>query len=297
MDLSKEYKFLLFGANGWIGNKVVTLLKNKNINIIIAKSRADNYSTVEKEINTHGDITHIMSLIGRTHGFYNNETISTIDYLEKPEKLKENIQDNLHGPLCLALLSQKYDIHFTYLGTGCIFNHDTSKNSIGYNEDSEPDFFGSSYSIVKGFTDKIMKRFNALNVRIRMPITDEVNSRNFITKITTYKKICSIPNSMTVLNNLLPIMIDMTLKYKTGTINLTNPGLISHNEILEMYKEIVDNNFEWENFTITEQNNVLLSKRSNNLLDTTKLTTMYPDVMNIKDAVREILILMKNNEK
>ena len=37
-----------------------------------------------------------------------------------------------------------------------------------------------------------MKNFenNVLNLRIRMPITGEKNSRNFITKITSYKKIC-----------------------------------------------------------------------------------------------------------
>ena len=99
---------------------------------------------------------------------------------------KENIQDNLYGPLCLALLSQKYDIHYTYLGTGCIFNHNTEDDDLkGYTENSLPDFFGSSYSIVKGYTDKIMHLFknNILNIRIRMPITDEVNDKNFITKI------------------------------------------------------------------------------------------------------------------
>jgi hypothetical protein len=136
---------------------------------------------------------------------------------------------------------------------------------------------------------------NILNIRIRMPITDEVNDRNFITKITKYKKICSLPNSMTVLNDLLPIMIDMSLNYQTGTINLTNPGLITHNEILEMYKEIIDPEFKWENFNIEEQNNILLSKRSNNLLDTTKLIQLYPNILNIKDSVRQILYSMKKN--
>jgi hypothetical protein len=135
---------------------------------------------------------------------------------------------------------------------------------------------------------------NTLNVRIRMPITDENNDRNFISKITKYKKICSMPNSMTVLNELLPIMIDMSLKYETGTINLTNPGTITHNEILTMYKEIVDPDFTWENFTIEEQNQILLSKRSNNQLNTDKLKSMYPHVLNIKDSVRNILTLMKN---
>ena len=63
----------------------------------------------------------------------------------------------------------------------------------------------------------------------------------------------------------------------TGTINLTNPGAITHNEILAMYKEIVDPTFTWENFTVEEKNQILASERSNNLLDTTKLQSLYPN--------------------
>jgi 3,5-epimerase/4-reductase len=122
-----------------------------------------------------------------------------------------------------------------------------------------------------------------------MPITDETNSRNFITKITTYKKICSVPNSMSVLTELLPMLIDMADNRITGTYNFTNPGLISHNEILEMYKEYVDKDFTWENFTIEEQNQILSAGRSNNYLDTQKLEKLYPDIKNIKDSVRDIM--------
>ena len=109
-----------------------------------------------------------------------------------------------------------------------------------------------------------------------MPITDEQDSpRNFITKITSYKKVCSIPNSMTVLDELLPVLIELALKGEVGTINLTNPGLISHNEILTMYKEIVDPNFTWENFSVEEKNQILSSKRSNNCLNTNKLSQIH----------------------
>ena len=38
-----------------------------------------------------------------------------------------------------------------------------------------------------------------------------------------------------------------------------------------MYKEIVDFNFEWKNFTAEEQSKILASDRSNNFLDTSKL--------------------------
>jgi len=296
---------LVFGGNGWIGSKVVNLLRKMAINIFVPNTRADNIDSVKMELDAYSSsgikITHVMSFIGRTHGSYKGEKISTIDYLEKPGMLVENVRDNLFAPVYLAMICKERNIHFTYLGTGCIFDfdeeHPYGMELNGFNEESKPNFFGSSYSIVKGFTDQLMHQFNdsALNVRIRMPITHEVNERNFITKITNYSKICSIPNSMSVLNELLPIMIDMALKNETGTINLTNPGLISHNEILEMYKEIVDPNFKWENFEMVEQDQILLSKRSNNYLETNKLREKYPKVKNIKQSVRDILIKMGKN--
>jgi hypothetical protein len=244
-----------------------------------------------------------MSFIGRTHGIFEGTKITTIDYLEKSGKLVDNIRDNLYSPISLAILCKEKGIHFTYLGTGCIFEYDNDhpfgQEMDGFTEESRPNFFGSSYSIVKGFTDQLMHLFedSVLNVRIRMPITDENIERNFITKITTYKKICSIPNSMTVLNELIPVMIDLATKWKTGTVNLTNPGLISHNEILEMYRDIVNPDFKWENFSVEEQDKILLSKRSNNFLDTDKLQKMYPDIKNIHIAVRNMLILMKEKNK
>lgn len=300
---SKTY-FLLYGANGWIGSKVYNLLVSMGLKVEKSKCRADDYKSVELEISSLDGLTHVMSFIGRTHGTYDGETIPTIDYLEKPGKLVENIKDNLYGPIILSSVCKKYGKHFTYLGTGCIFDYDEvhlyGNEETGFKESDQPNFFGSSYSIVKGYTDRLMHELynnDVLNIRIRMPITSEINSRNFITKITNYKKICSIPNSMTVLDNLLPVMIQYALNNRKGTINLTNPGLITHNEILEMYKEIVDPEFTWENFSIDEQNEILASKRSNNCLDTTTLELDNDkNVKPIKEAVREILVTMKENK-
>lgn len=298
--------FLIFGGNGWIGSKVVKLLEKLNITVIKSLCRADDINMIQKEIDMIKNVTHIMSFIGRTHGVYNNEVIGTIDYLEKPGKLVENINDNLFSPISLAELSKKNGIHFTYLGTGCIFEYDEKSHlygdsETGFVEADLPNFFGSSYSIVKGYTDRLMQLLysdNTLNARIRMPITDEIDSpRNFITKITSYKKVCSMPNSMTVLDELLPVLIEMALNYQVGTVNLTNPGLVSHNEILEMYKEIVDPDFTWNNFSIEEQNQILDSKRSNNCLDTMKLVNISLGLKNtvtpIKESIRNVLLRMK----
>lgn len=287
---------LVYGANGWIGTQFIKLLQNNNIEYIIGSSRVDNHDDLTIEINKYNP-THVLSLIGRTHGIIDNKIYSTIDYLEQKGKLVENIRDNLYGPLLLSFICSNKNIHLTYLGTGCIFTYDDHIDS--FTEDHNPNFFGSSYSIVKGFTDKIMHLFDnhVLNLRIRMPIDDKHNPRNFITKITNYNKICSIPNSMTVLPELLPIALDLMVNKTTGTINLTNPGSISHNEILELYKNIVDPSFTWTNFTQEEQRKILDSDRSNNLLNTTKLETLYPNVLNIHDAVKKCLYQYKNTIK
>lgn len=291
-------KVLVYGSNGWIGGQFVKLLEQNNIIFVCGKSRADNYEDLIEEFDEVKP-SHVVSFIGRTHGKIGDKIYTTIDYLEQEGKLVDNVRDNLYSPILLAQIAFKRDIHYTYLGTGCIFkydkNHPFGLEENGFIEDSSPNFFGSSYSIVKGFTDQLMKLFpkHVLNLRIRMPITGELNGRNFITKITNYERICSVPNSMTVLPELLPLVIDMMRQWITGTMNLTNPGLISHNEILTMYKEIVDPDFTWNNFSQEEQRKILAADRSNNFLETCRLTTLYPQVKNIKDSVRECLINYK----
>ena len=292
-------RILVVGHNGWIGGMMCKILEKNNINYTKSKVRANNKSDIEKEIIDQKP-THVMSFIGRTHGSIGDKKYTTIDYLEQKGKINENVRDNLFSPIVLSLLCKKHNIHFTYLGTGCIFKfdekHPFGNEETGFNEDSLPNFFGSGYSVVKGYTDELMHLFedSVLNLRIRMPITDELNPRNFIKKITTYEYICSIPNAMTVLDELLPYVLDMAKNNVTGTVNLTNPGLITHNEILEMYKDIVDSSFTWKNFSSEEQSKILAADRSNNCLDTTKLSSMYPEVKNIKESVRDTLIRMKN---
>ena len=123
--------------------------------------------------------------------------------------------------------------------------------------------------------------------------SDLTNPRNFITKISRYQKVgegpthclsgsggagagagsqlgrhwtqthihmfwvlgqvVNIPNSMTVLDELLPISIEMAKRELRGIYNFTNPGCVSHNEVLELYRDYIDPAFKWQNFTLEEQ--------------------------------------------
>lgn len=287
-------KFLVWGHKGWIGQQVLDAIVAAGHEAVGATSRADDEKAVEAELASLKP-DRAISLIGRTRG----GTFTTIDYLEQKGKLVENLRDNLFGPFVLAHLCGKAGVHLCYMGTGCVFHYDNDVhkvgNGVGFTENDDANFFGSSYSTVKGFTDRIMRiAFNekVLNVRIRMPITPDDSPYNFITKIVNYDRVVNIPNSMTVLPALLPKMIDMSVKQIGGTVNLTHPGAISHNEVLELYKKYCQPNYTYQNFTVEEQDRILLSGRSNNLLDTTRLKTLYPDVEDIHTAVENVCIEM-----
>lgn len=282
----------IIGYKGWIGSMYLKLFEERGIKYYFSDYRGES-EQVKKDILDKG-VSHVLCCMGRTHGRRDGVNYTTIDYLQSHDVLNQNVNDNLFVPVSLALFCDSHNIHFTYMGTGCIYTYDNEHmiDGIGFTEEDEPNFFGSNYSVVKGHTNNLMKYTNALTLRIRMPITSCLSPRNFISKITTYEKICSIKNSMSVLPELLPLSLTMMNNKDTGIYNFTNPGSISHNEILEMYRDIVDPGFTWKNFSLDEQDKVLSSKRSNNLMDTNKLTSKY-QVDDINTAVNKVLLDMK----
>ena len=145
--------------------------------------------------------------------------------------------------------------------------------------------------------EDLLKNYeNVCTLRVRMPISSDLsNPRNFITKITRYEKVVDIPNSMTILDELLPISIEMAKRNLTGIWNFTNPGVVSHNEILEMYKQFIDPNLTWKNFSLEEQAKVIVAPRSNNEMDATKLKTEFPELLSIKDSL--VKHVFKPNQK
>lgn len=110
-----------------------------------------------------------------------------------------------------------------------------------------------------------------------MPVSDDLHSRSFVTKITKYEHVVDIENSNSLLHDLLPAAVLLADHRDLGVYNFTNPGAISHNEVLALFKKIVRPEFAWKNFSVEEQSKILKAGRSNCKLDTTKLTEKMKD--------------------
>lgn len=297
-------KVLIFGSKGWIGEMLKEVWKKSypEDKIIESSSRVDYFTQkeVEKEI-LEVNPDRVVCLLGRTSGWIEEKDLSkgeikkryipNIDYLEEKGKLYENVRDNLYSPLLLSILCGSKNIHLTYVGTGCIFSRNTKENDYIYTEDDQPDFTGSSYSTVKGFTDQILPLFgNVLNVRIRMPIVkDYKDPKSFVSKIIGFQKIHSMPNSMTYLPDMLPLLVELSKMKETGTIHLVNKGGISHSEILNIYKDKVKPDHTFQEIEGEELKTILKAARSNNILSTDRLDKIFPDrVRDIKTCIKEM---------
>uniref|UniRef100_A0A7S3JXK2 RmlD-like substrate binding domain-containing protein n=1 Tax=Aureoumbra lagunensis TaxID=44058 RepID=A0A7S3JXK2_9STRA len=287
-----KQKFLLYGKTGWIGGLLKELILKQGDEVVLGSSRLENRESVIKEIEEVKP-TRVLNAAGVTGR-------PNVDWCESNRQTV--IRTNVIGCLNLADICWLKGIHCTLYATGCIFEYDDDHpmfSGKGFTEDDDGNFDGSYYSKTKGWVEQMLREYldHLTVLRVRMPISDDLNPRNFVTKITKYAKVVNIPNSMTILSDLLPVSLELSRRRLSGIFNFCNPGAISHNEILVMYKEIIDPQFSWKNFSVEEQDKILKARRSNNELDCTKLVQALPDVPipEIHDGMRQCFNRMKLN--
>jgi 3,5-epimerase/4-reductase len=274
---------LVFGGKkGWIGQKIVTLLKELGHNPICAESRLESRQHIVDEIvRTKPDsIINAAGIIGNPN----------VDWCE--DHKQETIRTNVIGTLNLADVSYMHGLHVTNISTGCIYEYDKAHpigSGIGFTEKEPPNFDGSFYSRSKIQMETLLLEYpNVLNLRVKMPLSLELD-RGFVGKIARYKKLINVPNSLCVLDDLLPIAVDMTLKEVKGNFNFVNPGALSHNQVMDLYIKYIDPSHTYENFTLEEQDKILRARRANAELSAAKLLNLYPDIPHISISLERLL--------
>ena len=75
--------------------------------------------------------------------------------------------------------------------------------------------------------------------------------------------------------------------------------MISHNQILELYKKYIDPEFTWKNFSLEEQAKILAAGRSNNELDSSKLVEACKQfgivIPPIQESIIGVFVRMQKN--
>ncbi|KAL6876507.1 NAD(P)-binding protein [Trichoderma novae-zelandiae] len=286
----QQPRFLIWGGNGWIAGQLERLLEEQGKDVHTTTIRMENREAVLSELLLIKP-THVLNAAGCTGR-------PNVDWCE--DNKSQTVRSNVIGTLNLADACFQAKIHCTIFATGCVYQYDKTHpiGGRGYTEEDLPNFVGSFYSLTKSHVEPVLSSYpNCLILRLRMPVSDDLHPRNFVAKLLSYERVVDIPNSNTVLHDLLPASVILAQHGETGVYNFTNPGAISHNEVLTLFKEIVRPELSWKNFTLEEQAKVIKAGRSNCTLDTTKLATMLKgyqyEVPEVHEAYKKCFERMK----
>lgn len=272
-------KILIFGK-GYIAGKFKAHFGEE---AQISDLRIEDLSSVKAELEVQKpDVT--VNCAGKTGR-------PNVDWCE--DHKMETLFGNVTAPLILARACEDLGIYMVHVGSGCVY--EGYKDGIGFCEEDPPNFAGSYYSRTKAWSEAMLKDFNILQLRLRMPFDSIPSERNFITKITKYSKVISVPNSISVLEDFMKAAHALIERRTTGVYNVTNPGTIDHKTILDMYIELVDPAYKYELFSVEEMEKITKAKRSNCGLSVSKLEEEGIHLRPVEVAVRESLVEYKKN--
>ncbi|KAL7949715.1 hypothetical protein V8C42DRAFT_311738 [Trichoderma barbatum] len=285
----QQPRFLIWGGNGWIAGQLKRLLEEQGKEVHSTTIRMENREAVLSELFLIRP-THVLNAAGCTGR-------PNVDWCE--DNKSQTVRSNVIGTLNLADACFQAKIHCTIFATGCIYQYDTTHpiGGLGYTEEDRPNFEESFYSLTKSHVEPVS-----------LPAPTSAYQQEWVcgrfARLTCFLDLeqllqLSYPssNSNTMLHDLLPASIILAGHGETGVYNFTNPGAISHNEVLTLFKEIVRPELEWKNFTLDEQAKVIKAGRSNCTLDTTKLVTKLGgykyEIPEIHEAYRKCFKRMK----
>jgi len=254
-------KVLLFGSTGFIGSQLKEALEAEGHEVAGPRIEIRNFDEVRKTIK-EVEPDYIINATGMTGK-------PNVDWCE--DHPVETYTVNVTGSLNIAAAALEKNIKVAQLSSGCVYSGDN--NGKGFTEEDEPNFFGSMYS---------------RSLRVRIPIMGKSTPKNLIDKMLLYPKMINITNSCTVMEDFVPAAIQLIEMGTTGIINMTNIGAMNHEEIMTLYKEIVDPDFEI-NLMGEEEQAELCKRRSNDVLNTDKREALGVHMPPLEDSLRRIL--------
>jgi dTDP-4-dehydrorhamnose 3,5-epimerase-like enzyme/dTDP-4-dehydrorhamnose reductase len=268
----KPIDYIIFGSKGFLGSNIINILKEQNKNFITSDLRLNEVEKI-KEILTIYSPKYVINCAGLTG-------VPNIFWCDQHKT--ETIETNITHQLTLAHICKELNIHLTIFGSAGIFNNDKI-----YNEDDNGNNFNNFYSECKIYLENIVKNYNnILYLRINYPISDKPSNKNLLTKLLNYKTIDPCEISITYIDNLFPILLQMIENNEIGICNFTNPGHINLAEIIKIYNLISSGS---NNIQINKEFNVKETKRSLSRLETNKLNNYNP--LNIDKSIE---ICIKN---
>lgn len=212
-----------------------------------------------------------------------------VDWCEDHQR--ETIRGNTLLPILLAEACQEAGVYLLHMGSGCIFYGDSHHDDRAWREHD----FGNPvpvYSRSKFAADLVLSTLPNIGIaRIRMPIDWMPAPDNLIDKLARYPKVIDVENSVTIVDDMVAVFYDLLSRRADGVFHVTNPGTITHREILELYRQLVDpeHSCEWISNEDLVKQGLATKGRSNNFLAGDNLESVGIRMRPVQEALRDTM--------
>lgn len=211
----------------------------------------------------------------------------------------EAFDANVIGADNVAQACDKHKLYFIHFSSGCILasvdEHDAKKET----DIPSP---VSYYSWTKVWSENLISfkkspDFKYLILRPRQPVSAQVNYKNMLLKLLTFTKFIDVPNSGTVIEDLMDWTWQLIQKRATGVLNVANSGWTTPYEIGLMLKKHVLPALPVNKITKEELNKLTPEKRVDTILDVSRLESILGPVKPYKFRLEEIIVQLAENFK
>ena len=271
---NKKVKTLVFG-NGQIAG----FIKEYFDGVLISPADITKLDQVERNIKKL-----------RPANVINTAAMTSLEWCEQNKSKAFEI--NSLGALNVWEVCEKYGVFMCHFSSGCIFSSETVDQV--YSEDDAPNP-KSFYSWTKVWSENLLgKSPNLLILRPRVVISSKVDRRNTLTKWMVYSHFISDQNTVTILEDMMPVMRDMLERRISGTFHIANRGTISPLEMAYILKEKVNPKMKVFKTTLAEVNRNLVAKRVSTILSLDKLANVGYQLPNVRDSITNTISAFKN---
>ncbi len=289
-------RIVIFGA-GWLGGALERTFLADGNQVMLSRSDIADISKVQSDVQIFNPDV-LVNAAGKT----GRPNIDWCEASEENRRLTE--RSNVFGPMVLRLVCEQRGLYLVHLSSGCIFNGGSSSERKRPFCEVDTPCPNSYYGQTKVEAERVIADYpNLLNLRLRMPFWGQIeydgklNSRDLLGKLLGYKEVLAYEsNSITYVPDLLETARVFVKKHMTGFFHVTNPGPVTHGEILDLYKEIVDPKHEYAKLTLDEfvAKGKTVTRRSNCVLDTNKLAAVGVHLPDTMQRLREAFAMFKN---
>ena len=280
----------LLGGSGYVGKAYTEFFTSRDIDYVnISRSDLDysNPSMLSDALKTERP-----SFVINCAGYTGKPNVDACE-LHKTECL----DGNAVLPGVLKNIFEEAGVPWGHVSSGCIFTGRRS-DGAGFTEEDDANFSFrtnncSFYSGTKALGEEILKDAKDCYIwRLRIPFNEIDSSRNYLSKVMRYNRLLAAENSLSQLDEFVRATWECWEKrVPFGIYNVTNPGSVTTQEVVELIKKSGVSDKEFSFFDNEDEFMHIAAKtpRSNCVLDTTKLQNAGIQMTEVHEAVETAL--------